>query len=360
MSGTDLGRRAFSSPSSLGMIEESLLRSQSLLRQSTERILEYPKNVWVESSKIWRIAFPAMLTRVSTFGVLIVTQAFIGHVGATQLAAYAFIQILGVRFVNGILIGMSSATETLCGQAFDLWPVMKMSATSGIMQCLELWYTAILVLIAGYMPNASVIVSAFSICVNIVAFVFMVCLGFQASVSVRVSNELGEGNAKAASYAVKINLANSVGVGVVFAVLCLCFGRQISCIFTSEEAVVEMVSSLSVLLCLTILVYSAQPVYCGVAIGCGRQTTAAWVNFVSFYIIGIPVGVGLAYVALWEVKGMWIGLLVGLATQTVILAILVWKTNWEEQVEKAQERVNRWFYRVPGDEDDEENPTKSI
>ncbi|KAI4381588.1 hypothetical protein MLD38_007648 [Melastoma candidum] len=285
MSGTDLGR-AFSSPSSaLGMIEETLLQSQSLLRQSTERILEYPK------------------------------KAFIGHVGTTELAAYAFIQILAVRFVNGILIGMSSATETLCGQAFgftlaafkDLWPVMKMSASSGIMQCLELWYTAILVLVASYMPNASVVVSAFSICVNIVAFVFMICLGFQASVSVRVSNELGEGNAKAA-------------------------------------------------------MYSAQPVYCGVAIGCGRQTMAAWVNFVSLYIIGIPVGVVLAYVALWEVKGMLIGLLIGLLTQTVILAILVWKTNWEEQVEKAQERVNRWFIRVPGDgdEDDEDNPMKSI
>ncbi|EPS67607.1 hypothetical protein M569_07171, partial [Genlisea aurea] len=35
-----------------------------------------------------------------------------------DLAGYGLVETLLVRFANGILIGMSSATETLCGQAF--------------------------------------------------------------------------------------------------------------------------------------------------------------------------------------------------------------------------------------------------
>ncbi|KAJ6757640.1 MULTIDRUG RESISTANCE PROTEIN [Salix koriyanagi] len=44
------------------------------------------KRVWNESKKLWKIAFPGMIARVTSFGM--------------------------------IVIGMSSATETLCGQAY--------------------------------------------------------------------------------------------------------------------------------------------------------------------------------------------------------------------------------------------------
>ncbi|KAG8367761.1 hypothetical protein BUALT_Bualt16G0106400 [Buddleja alternifolia] len=71
-----------------------------------------------ESKKIWRIALPSVISRLSLFGTMVVSQSFIGHINSTDLAAYALVQTLTVRFVNGILIGMSSATETLCGQAF--------------------------------------------------------------------------------------------------------------------------------------------------------------------------------------------------------------------------------------------------
>ncbi|KAJ0079252.1 hypothetical protein Patl1_23584 [Pistacia atlantica] len=74
--------------------------------------------VWMESKKIWKIAFPAILARMALFGVILVTQAFVGHIGALELSAFAVVQTILVRFVSGITLGMSSATETLCGQAF--------------------------------------------------------------------------------------------------------------------------------------------------------------------------------------------------------------------------------------------------
>ena len=62
------------------------------------------RRIWVETKKISNIAFPTMVARVTQFGMYVVTQAFIGHLGELDLAAYALIQIITVQFVNGIVV----------------------------------------------------------------------------------------------------------------------------------------------------------------------------------------------------------------------------------------------------------------
>jgi MATE family multidrug resistance protein len=81
--------------------------------------------------------------------------------------------------------------------------------------------------------------------------------------SVRVSNELGRGDAEAAKFAVKVVTSISVCLGVVFWILCLVFGRKIGYLFTSDEEVAEAVSDLSILLSLSVLLNSVQPVLSG-------------------------------------------------------------------------------------------------
>ena len=63
--------------------------------------------IWAESKKTLRVAFPAMLFRVFSFGMVVVTQSFVGHIGEIELAAYALTQTILVLFVNGILVSSS-------------------------------------------------------------------------------------------------------------------------------------------------------------------------------------------------------------------------------------------------------------
>ncbi|KAH0914555.1 hypothetical protein HID58_029001, partial [Brassica napus] len=72
------------------------------------------EKVWNESKKLWVVAAPAIFTRFSTFGVSMISQAFIGHLGPIELAAYSITFTVLLRFSNG----MASALETLCGQAY--------------------------------------------------------------------------------------------------------------------------------------------------------------------------------------------------------------------------------------------------
>ncbi|CAK9168805.1 unnamed protein product [Ilex paraguariensis] len=227
----------------------------------------------------------------------------------------------------------------------DLWPVVKLSVSSGVMVCLELWYNAVLVLLAGYMQNAEVAISAFSICLNINAWEFMISLGFLGAACVRIANELGRGDAKAAKFSIKVLLSTSVIIGVFFWILCLAFGNKIGYLFTSDNKVAETVSDLSLLLAFSILLNSVYPVLSGVAVGAGMQSTVAIVNLCCFYLIGIPVGGLLGYVANLQVKGIWIGMICGVVTQSLTLCFLTWRTDWNEQVAKAAERLSQWYLK---------------
>lgn len=67
-----------------------------------------------ESKKIWRVAAPSVISRVSSFGAIVATQSFIGHIGsATDLSGYALVQSLTVQFVNGILVSGDSLFNVL-------------------------------------------------------------------------------------------------------------------------------------------------------------------------------------------------------------------------------------------------------
>ncbi|KAL2232907.1 protein DETOXIFICATION 24 isoform X2 [Sesamum indicum] len=469
---------------------------ERLLASGTDQEGDLKGRVYEESKKIWRVALPGVISRVTSFGTVVVTQSFLGHISAVDLAGYALVQSLGVRFVNGVLIGMSSATETLCGQAFgakqyhmmgiflqrswlvdlatltillplfffgtsifkllgeeagiaesagyiSLWfipfcyslvfsltiqmylqaqqknlivaylsvlqfvvhiplswafvyllewgvagamaalnisawivvvgefiyifggwcsnswkgfslaalkdipPVVKLSISSGLMVCLELWYYAILILVAGYMKNAEVAISAFSVCLNINGWEFMVCLGILGAACVRVANELGRGDAKAVKFAIKVLLSTSVLIGLLCWILCIVFGNKIGYLFSSDEDVAKTVADLSLLLAFSMLFNSIYPVFSGVAVGAGLQATVAIVNFVCFYLIGLPIGLVLAYVTHLQVKGLWIGMLCGVITETLALSFLMWRTNWDEEVLKASARLKRWYLKSP-------------
>lgn len=75
-----------------------------LIAEREEEKSDLKRRVWVETKKIWRIAFPIMLTRVTSYGMIVVTQSFLGHIGEVQLATFALIQSIFVRFINGILV----------------------------------------------------------------------------------------------------------------------------------------------------------------------------------------------------------------------------------------------------------------
>ncbi|KAF7829972.1 protein DETOXIFICATION 27-like [Senna tora] len=90
--------------------------SESLL--AAEERERFWRKVWIESKQLWKIVGPSIFSRVAMYTMNVVTQAFAGHLGDVDLAAISIANNVIVGFNFGLLLGMASALETLCGQAF--------------------------------------------------------------------------------------------------------------------------------------------------------------------------------------------------------------------------------------------------
>ncbi|KAF5450245.1 hypothetical protein F2P56_030612 [Juglans regia] len=71
-----------------------------------------------QSKKLWYLAGPAIFTTICRYSLGAVTQVFAGHVSTIALAAFAVENSVIAGFSFGIMLGMGSALETLCGQAY--------------------------------------------------------------------------------------------------------------------------------------------------------------------------------------------------------------------------------------------------
>ncbi|PKI42640.1 hypothetical protein CRG98_036922 [Punica granatum] len=72
----------------------------------------------VEAKKLWFLAGPAVFTSICQFSLGAVTQVFVGHVSTLALAAVSIENSVIAGFSMGLMLGMGSALETLCGQAY--------------------------------------------------------------------------------------------------------------------------------------------------------------------------------------------------------------------------------------------------
>ncbi|KAF5176784.1 Detoxification-like protein [Thalictrum thalictroides] len=453
-----------------------LLNQEEQLREKDSLI----ERVWIELKKIWKVAGPAIFSRIAMFSMTLITQAFAGHLSNLDLAAISIATTVIITISFGFLLGMASALETLCGQAYGakqyhmmgiylqrswivlfacsilllpmylfatpilkltgqsdeiakksgivaiwliplhfsfafqfplqrflqcqiktfvivwvscvalvvhvimswffvyklnvgvigtaiildfswwiavlglfvctvcgwcsnswtgfsiqafsgLWEFFKLSAASGVMLCLESWYFRILIIVSGNVNTSEVALGALSICISIFTWESMIMLGFFAATGVRVANELGAGNGKAAKFATTVAATMSLIVGLLFWFVIIVFRNQVALIFTSSPLVLTAVNKLSVILAFTILLNSIQPVLSGVAVGSGWQAIVAYINIGCYYIIGVPVGILMGWVFHFGIEGLWVGMLSGTVVQTLILTFITLKFNWKKK-----------------------------
>lgn len=73
---------------------------------------------WVEFKLLFHLAAPAVIVYLINYVMSMSTQIFSGHLGNLELAA-ASLGNNGIQvFAYGLMLGMGSAVETLCGQAY--------------------------------------------------------------------------------------------------------------------------------------------------------------------------------------------------------------------------------------------------
>ncbi|XP_021888327.1 protein DETOXIFICATION 10-like [Carica papaya] len=216
---------------------------------------------------------------------------------------------------------------------------VRLGIPSALMSSLEWWSPDLLVLLSGHLPNPELETSALSICVTTISLHYLVSTAFGFAASIRVSNELGAGNERAAQVAVGAIMTLAVTESVIVSIVLFFFRHNLGYAYTNNAEVVNLVAELCPITCLCIAVQGILVILSGVTRGCGLQHLGAYINFGAYYLVGIPLAGLLGFVLHFGVKGLLIGLFAGAAVESFLLALVTALTNWHEQARKAQERA---------------------
>ncbi|KAL3845202.1 hypothetical protein ACJIZ3_002605 [Penstemon smallii] len=308
--------------------------------------LNFPIQKFLQSQrKVMAMAWisAAVLVLHVIFSWLLILKLEWGLVGAAVTLNVSWWLIIIIQLIYIFVTKSDGAWTGFSMLAFqDLFGFVKLSLASAIMLCLEFWYLMIIVVIAGHLDNPVVPVDALSICMNINGWDAMISIGFNAAISVRVSNELGAGNPVAAKFSVVVVSITTMLIAVVCMVIVLATRDIFPYLFTNSEAVAKETTRLSILLAFTVLLNGLQPVLSGVAVGAGWQAIVAYVNIGCYYIVGLPLGIILGFVFDFGSMGIWGGMTGGIVLQTLILIVITSTRNWDKEAAEAESRVKTW------------------
>uniref|UniRef100_A0A673XJB6 Multidrug and toxin extrusion protein n=1 Tax=Salmo trutta TaxID=8032 RepID=A0A673XJB6_SALTR len=219
-------------------------------------------------------------------------------------------------------------------EALQEWgSYMQLAIPSTLMVCFEWWVWEI----GGFLAGVHVAACVVTNCGVLVQFP----LGVHAAACVRVGNALGAGDTSRALLTCKVALVLS-GVLAVFQGIAIGSSRHVlGYIFTSDQAIVDNVS-VNLGLYTFIQFFDALLCVCsGILVGAGKQKIAALSNLVSYYCIGLPVGIALMFAAKLRILGLWVGLFICVILQTGFFIVIIFKLNWQHVAKEAQVRAGK-------------------
>ncbi|EMS48526.1 Protein TRANSPARENT TESTA 12 [Triticum urartu] len=191
-------------------------------------------------SKVWAMTFisGAVLALHVVLNYVFVTRLGHGLFGAAMIGNVTWWIIIVAQFAYLVSGCFPEAWKGFSMLAFsNLAAFVRLSLASAVMLCLELWYYTAVLILVGLLKNAQLEVDIMSVCINYQLWTLMVALGFNAAVSVRVSNELGANRPKAARFSVIMAVSTSAAIGAVFLVVFLVWRTELPRFFSDNDEV---------------------------------------------------------------------------------------------------------------------------
>jgi MATE family multidrug resistance protein len=268
----------------------------------------------------------------------------------TALANVGAAVAIGITFwLNVIFLGLYMKYSPTCAKtrvppSMELFKGIReffsLAIPSAVMVCLEWWSYELLILLSGILPNPQLETSVLSVCLNTISSLYAIPYGLGAAASTRISNELGAGNPRAAQIAVYAVMLLAIAETTIISSSLFASRKVFGYVFSNEKEVVDYVTRMSPLVCISVILDSLQGTLSGVSRGCGWQHIGAYVNLAAFYLCGIPAAAILCFWVQLRGVGLWVGIQAGAFTQTVLLSIITISINWEKQARIAKERLS--------------------
>ncbi|XP_059854449.1 multidrug and toxin extrusion protein 2-like [Delphinus delphis] len=223
-------------------------------------------------------------------------------------------------------------------QCLQGWgPFFRLAVPSMLMTCIEWWAYEIGSFLMGRLSVLDL--SAQAIIYEVATVVYMIPMGLSIAVCFRVGTALGAADTVQAKRSAVSGTLCTVGTSLVVGTLLSLLRSKLGHIFTNDEEVVALVSKVLPLYVVFHLFEAVCCLYGGVLRGTGRQAFGAVVNAVTYYVIGLPLGVVLTFVVGLGITGLWLGMLACVCLAAAAFVTYTACMDWKRAAEEVQKRV---------------------
>ncbi|MEE8526178.1 MAG: MATE family efflux transporter [Thermoanaerobaculia bacterium] len=255
----------------------------------------------------------------------------VGSAAATSLSRWTLLLILIAaswpalsRYLKPSLFGRGDASvareKVPVVETRILRRMLHLGFPIGMQLSIEIWFFVTVALLMGNLGTREL--AAHQVALSLAAFSFMVPLGISGAAATRVGNAIGCGGLPEARRSAVVCLGLGAAVMTVSAAAFWLFPRYLARLFTDEAGVIEVAVVLIPIAALFQIFDGLQVVAFGALRGAGDTRFPAALALIGFWLLGLPLGLLLAYRADLGPRGLWWGFTIGLGAVAVLL---IWR-----------------------------------
>jgi len=221
---------------------------------------------------------------------------------AVVFAGYVYLAPRFKKFRNGFSIGNYSKAL--------LNKMLHIGIPAGMQFIFEVAAFDFSLVMMGWLGTQ--VLAAHQIAINLATISYMTTSGLAAAATIRVSHFLGKkdfGNLRQAAYSL---LGVALLIMTAWAIFFIVGRNFLPVLYVHDAEVIAIAGPLLVIAGLFQLSDGAQVVCIGALRGLQDVKIPSLLIFVSYWIIGLPLGYLLAFILGWGAIGIWLGLLLGL------------------------------------------------
>ncbi|CAA3012787.1 DETOXIFICATION 49-like [Olea europaea subsp. europaea] len=270
---------------------------------------------------------------------LLVLKLSLGIKGIALSAVWTNFNLVVSLIVYILISGIHKRTwGGLSMECFKEWKShLNLAIPSCISVCLEWWWYEIMILLCGLLVNPNKTVSSMGILIQTTALIYIFPSSLSFSLSTRVGNELGARQPEKAKLAAIVGLSGSFILGFSALFFTVTMRNIWAKMFTHDQEIIALTSLVLPIIGLCELGNCPQTTGCGVLRGTARPKVGANINLGCFYLVGMPVAVGLGFYGGLGFEGLWLGLLAAQAACMAAMMVVLLLTDWKFEAQRAQQ-----------------------
>lgn len=194
--------------------------------------------------------------------------------------------------------------------------LLQIGIPIGLSSTMEVTMFALVSLLMGSL--STVAIAGHQIAINFSAMTFMVPFGLSTAITTRVGNAIGKGSISEARRRGYLGITMATFFMSITAVVIYLFPELISGIYTQDADVQQVAVSLLYMAAIFQISDGLQVSSYGALRGLKDTTVPMIVNFIAYWMVGLPLGYYLGIIHNIGPQGLWMGLIAGLTIAAIL------------------------------------------